>query len=565
MRMPLNEIETHTDDSVLSRGLAYFREGLVTQCEEITVGKYEAVVEGTDDYVVRIDLKDGMVGACSCDCPYDFGPICKHVVAVCFHLRQDNPNPQKPPAKSNRSRKPAKRGTVTDRVNELLEKITHDELKRFTSEAVVRDPSFREIFLSSFASDEAGESKAFYAKRVKALLRSASDRHGFIGRNASGKTARDVFQLLDSAQNRIEAQNYMSAVHICMAVMEQMVEALQYADDSNGSIGDCIVSAFEMLLEIADLSLPEDVRAHLIDYCFSAFEKKTFKGWDWHIGILRLASMLLKTEEEFELLLARTNEAGSSDYEAEEAERITYRALVNIRGDREAQAYLEQHLSNPSLRRKAIENELNKKRYDRARSLAEDGVEYDRAREKRGLVLEWHEWLLKIAQAQNDRENILNHARLLFVDGFRREQDYYELMKQQVDEDDWPILVEELIEDVQTKSRGYPAGRIAEIYVREGWHRRLLDLVKTAPSLESIERHEKHLKKYYADELASLYADAVAKYVRENTGRQHYKTAAKYLRRITKLGFPKKAAEIAESLRAEFPQRRALREELDSA
>lgn len=563
MKMRSNEIEKHIDESVLSRGLDYFNDGLVTKCEEMTAGKYEAVVAGTDDYAVRIDLKNGNVVACSCDCPYDFGPICKHIAAVCFHLRQDNPKPRKTAATPNRIRKPAGRETVTERVNKLLERITHDELKRFVSDAVLRDASFREMFLSSFATDKAVESKAFYAKRVKSILRSASDRHGFIGWHASGQVARPVFELLDSARKQIDTRNHMNAVYICEAVMEQMVEALQYADDSNGSLGDCIVSAFEMLLRLANLPLPENVRAHLIDYCFTAFEKKTFKGWDWHIGVLQLASMLVKTEEELQLLLARTNEPGLSDYETEAAECITYQALLTVRGDREAQGYLEQHLSNPGLRRIAIENELDKRRYDRARSLAEDGVEYDRA-EKRGLVLEWHDWLLKIAQAQNDRENILTQARLLFVSGFRREQEYYELMRQHVDGHNWPIFVEELIEDVRTKSWGYRTGRIAEIYVREGWHDRLLELIRTDPSLESIERYERHLKKDYANDLAMLYADAVAKYARENTVRQHYKTAVRYLTRIAKLGFPKKAAEIAESLCAEFPQRRALHEELDS-
>ena len=50
MRMPLIEFERLIDESVLKRGLTYFKKGLVIQYEEITVGKYEAVVAGTEDY-----------------------------------------------------------------------------------------------------------------------------------------------------------------------------------------------------------------------------------------------------------------------------------------------------------------------------------------------------------------------------------------------------------------------------------------------------------------------------------------------------------------------------------
>jgi hypothetical protein len=561
--MPLIEFERLIDESVLKRGRTYYNKNLVTQCEEIANGKYEAVVAGTEDYTVQISLTDGIISECICVCPYDMGPICKHIVAVCFHLRQGGPNPKKHAARSTKSRKPAKRKTMADQVNELLEKITLDELKQFTSEVVLPDRSLREIFLSSFATHDSGGSKAFYVKRVKAILRSASDRHGFIGWHSSGRVWADVSRMLDSAQKHIEKQDFMSGIYTSTAVMEQIAAALQYADDSNGSLGDCVRSAFDMLCEITSLSLPEKPRLHLINYCFTTFDKKVYEGWDWHTGMLDLASRLLGTEEELLLLLARTKAAKRSDYEVEEAERITYQALLKIRGEREAQSYLEQHISNPCLRRKAIENDLQKRRYEYARSVALDGVEYDQEK-RRGLVQEWYDWLLKIAQAQNDCENIIDHARKLYIDGFRHEQDYYGLMKQHVAPDRWANFVEELIGDVAAKSWGYPAGRIAEIYVREGWYDRLLEMLKTSPSLESLERYEKYLKRDYADELAMLYADAVIKFVRDNTGRQYYKTAAKYLRRIKKLGSPEKASEIVETLRSEYPQRRALQEELDS-
>lgn len=42
--MPLIEFERFMDESVIRRGHTYFEKNLVTQCEEITAGKYEAVV-----------------------------------------------------------------------------------------------------------------------------------------------------------------------------------------------------------------------------------------------------------------------------------------------------------------------------------------------------------------------------------------------------------------------------------------------------------------------------------------------------------------------------------------
>ena len=560
--MPLIEFEQFIEAAMLKRGRTYFNKGFVTQCGEINEGMYRAVVAGTKDYVVQLSLDNGTITESVCDCPYDLSSVCKHIVAVCFHLRQDGQDITKATTKSGGSRKSVKRKTNADQVSELLEKITHDELKQFVSEMAENDRSFRQNFQSTFAARGPGESKAYYAKQVKSILRSAPDRHGFIDPYTSGQVWSEVARLLDSAQKHLEIKSYTSAINICAAVLEQMTAALQYADDSNGSIGDCVRYAFDLLFSIANLPLPEDVRLNLIDYCFKAFDKEVFEGWDWHLQMLELASELLKTEEELQLLLGRIRKARRSDFEVEKAESITYQAFLRIRGEEEAETYLTQHLANPKLRRKAIEKSLDTKQYEKAREYALDGIELDR-KAKPGLVMEWYNWLLKIAQAQNDRENIINISRLLFIDGFRHEQDYYDLMKQHLPADEWTDFVEGLIKDVDRKGRGYPAGRIADVYVREGWYARLLELIRDSPSLKELERYEPHLKKDYANDLAILYADAVVKYVRENIGRQHYKTAAKYLRRIKKLGAPEKANEIVEKLRVEYPQRRALQEELE--
>lgn len=562
MRIPFVEFEKFIDGPVRKRGLTYFNQGHVTECDEITDGTYEAVVAGTEDYTVRVNLDGEMITDYLCDCPYDMGPVCKHIAAVCFWLRQGRLDIKKTNTRSAGQNKPRKRKTIADQVNELLEKITHDELRQFIREVAERDRPFRETFLSSFAMRDEGESREFYIKRVKSILRSASDRHGFVGWHASGKVGADIYRLLDAAKKRVEQQNYMSAVYVCTAVMEQMTEALQYADDSNGDIGGCVDYAFDILADTADLALPEEDRIYLIDYCFTAFDKKIYEGWDWHTNVLQLASLLLKNEKELQLLIARTETSGLTDYELEFTESITYHALLKIRGEKEAEKYLELHIGNPNLRRKSIENALNEKQFEHACLLARNGIEQDHMK-KPGLAMEWYDWLLRIAQAQKNRGDIIQYARLLFIDSFRHEQNYYEVMKKHVPAKEWTNFVEMLIVDVANKARGYPAGIIAEIYVREAWWDRLMEMIKTSPSLASLEKYETYLKKDYSNELAGLYADAVIGFVSNSTGRQDYKTAARYIRRIKKLGATEKAARTIETLRVKYPRRPALMEELD--
>ena len=89
MNIPLNEFEQHIDEDILKRGLQYFKKGYVTSVDELSGGEYEAIVEGSDTYIVQLQLKNGSLTTCNCTCPYDWGPICKHEVAVMFYLQQD--------------------------------------------------------------------------------------------------------------------------------------------------------------------------------------------------------------------------------------------------------------------------------------------------------------------------------------------------------------------------------------------------------------------------------------------------------------------------------------------
>ncbi|MFA5300512.1 MAG: SWIM zinc finger family protein, partial [Lutibacter sp.] len=548
----------------LKRGLSYFKNGHVNEPEEISHGEYEAIVEGTEDYLVQLSLKNGMITDYVCSCPYDMGPICKHVVAVIFYMQQDVLDLSKKPKSEKKEKTPkaAKRKTVAEQVNELLKNVTHDELKQFIREKSTKNTDFRNLFLSSFAQYNTDESKELYVKQVKSILRSASDRHGFIDWSSSRHVGYAIDTLLAAAQKQIANGNFRSAVFICTAVMEQMTEALQYSDDSNGDIGGCIAAAYEMLFQIASEQTDEKMRKHIIEYCFSAFDEKIYEDWEWHIGVLRIASTLLKTNDEIEYIFAQIDNVQKSDYEREEAQNIKYNILLETKGEKEAEKYLEQNISNSKLRRAAIQKSLENKNYEKAVSIAQDGINFD-MKDKPGLAKEWYGWLLKIAQAQNDVEKIIEYARFLFIDNFRNEQDYYQILKQNVKPQKWNNFVEEIIQDITTKKGWLDTGLIASIYIKEAWWERLFELVKKSPNLSNIKHYEEYLSDNYANEIVELYAEAVIKYMANSMGRNHYQEACRYLRRIINLGGKQKSNELIAYFRAEYPKRKALMEELN--
>lgn len=566
MNIPFNQFEQYIDETILKRGLSYFKNGHVSEPEEITVGVYETIVAGSEDYTVQLKIKNENIVEHVCTCPYDFGPVCKHIVAVLFYLQQDvlELKPKVIPLKKTKEKnteKKVKKKAISEQVDELLEKITHDELKQFIREKAEHNPPFRNIFLSSFAHQNSNESKELYAKQVKSILRTAADREGFIYWNQARDVGKQVSELLTTAQKQLENKNYKSAIFICTAVMEEMTEALQFADDSNGDIGGNIDFAFELLVNISKKKLPDEIRTQLFDYCLSSFEKRIYSGCDWHIGVMHLASEILTTESEAQQIINHLDKLQHSEYDGEQAQIIKLNIIKKTKGEKEAEKFIEQNLSNPNLRRESIHKALINKSYEKAIQFANDGIQQDQ-KSKPGLAMEWYNWLLKIAQAQNNNVKIIEYARLLFIDNFTHEQDYYQLLKNNSLPEKWTPFVEQIIKDIVAKNRWLDTDLISRIYINEQWWNRLLELVKQNPSLHFIEQYEKHLSKDYAHELVSMYANAIENYMKVSTGRNHYQTACKYLRRVIKLGGRETVEKIIADFRKQYPQRKALMEEL---
>ena len=565
MHIPLRHFEDYIDETILRRGLSYFKNGQVHEPDEIRTGEYEAIVEGTEDYTVRMTIKNGAITEHVCNCPYDMGPVCKHLVAVIFYLQQDELELTQKPAKAKSAspKKTKKRKTVAEQVDELLEKTTHDELKQFVREQATLNAAFRNQFLSSFVRHNSDESKGLYEKQVKAILRSAKESDGFIDRSGAGHLGDAVDTLLDSAKKQIDNQNFKSAVFICTAIMEQMVGALEYADDSNGDIVGAIEAAYQMMYTLAASQPAEDIRKQIIDYALSTVDKKIYADGDWNVGMLQIAAMLVNTEEEMETVFRELDKLQDSEYEREETQSIKYEVILKTKGEKAADDFLEANITNPKLRRIVIQAALANGNYKKAISIAKGGIDYDK-KKRLGLVIEWYDWLLKIAQAQGEKEKIMEYARLLFIDNFSHEQDYYAILKQHVAPDTWVSFVEGIIQDIAKKKRWFDKEHIAGIFIKEGWMDRLLELVKKFPDLNTIAQYETHLSGKYTPEVVDLYLNALLEYVKKNVGRNHYKEACRYLRRVIKLGAREKANELISFFRTEYRSRKALIEELNN-
>ena len=557
MKIPLNEFEQLIDEKILKRGLSYFKGGAITDFSEISTGEYEAIVSGTEEYTVQLEISNNTIVEHNCDCPYDMGPICKHVVATIFYLQQNklelnNPNFTIPKKKKSKS--------VSQQIKESLKAISHQELIEFVQENSKKDKKFRNYFLAYFGHLSQNQSKEFYQKQIHSILQSAAGRDGWIGWSDMKYVVNTTEPFLENAKKYLANNSFENVFFISTALLEEMTEALQYGDDSNGDLGYFIESAMELLSKLTKEKLPETLKQEIFKYCISSFNEQLFKGWNWHLGMLHIACELIEKESDADIIL-NCFDTVNGEYEREQAQSFKLNLLRKFKDKKEVEKYIDKHISNSLIRTKEIEKAFESEDFEKAIKLSKDGIKCDE-KDRPGLAKDWYNWLLKVAQAEKDTAKIIEYARFLFIDNFHPEQDYYQILKDNIETTKWHPFLEEIIKEITPKQRWTYTGLIRKIYIKEEWWDRLFLMLKQNLSMENIQQNEEYLAKDYSSELIELYSERITNYVEKFIGRNHYQTACRYLRRMKKLGGNDRVNELIELFRKQYPQRKALMDEL---
>ncbi len=557
MKIPLNEFEQLIDEKILKRGLSYFKGDAINDFTEISNGGYEAIVFGTEEYTIQLKIHNKTITEYNCDCPYDMGPVCKHIVAVIFHLQQDELGLNEPNISKSRKKKTK---SVSQQVKELLKTISHKELIEFVQQNSKKDKKFRNYFLASFGHLSQNQSKEFYQKQIHSILQSAAGRDGWIDWSDMKYVVNTTQPFLENAKKYLTNTNFENVFLISTALLEEMTEAFEYGDDSNGDLGYFIESAMELLSKLTQEKLPKDLKERIFEYCISTFKQKLFEGWDWHLGMLHIACKLIDKESDANIILDCL-ESVNGDYERERAQCFKLDLLRRFKGEKEVDEYINKHISNPSIRKKEIEKSFENNNFEKVIQLSEDGIKCDK-KDKPGLVKVWCNWLLKVAQTQKNTSKIIEYSRFLFINNFHPEQDYYQILKETIENEKWHPFLEEIIKEITPKNRWTYTELVRKIYIKEEWWDRLFMMLKQNLSMQNIEQNEQYLSKEYSSELIELYSERITSYVEKYIGRNHYQTACRYLRRMKKLGGNEQVNELIELFRKQYPKRKALIDEL---
>lgn len=512
-------------------------------------------MSGTEDYTVKLTIKNGVIAQHQCDCPYVLGSVCKHVVAVVFGIMESEWQLLAPKPKKEKAAAKPKSMSVAQQIKTILKNVSHEELMEYVEIRCKKDLKFKNDFLTVFSKWIPAETLSFahFKKQIQSILKSAKDKYGHIPSYKMKFVSENAAKLVDLSEKYYSEKQLDNLFFLSAALLESFTEALQFADDSYGEIGYFIDESLSKFDLLTDEDLSDKLRKDLYDYCISSYQKKIFEGWDWHLGMLNYASKLAKTEAEYQEILALM-ELIFKEYDKKTVQVSQITLYRRFRPDK-VDSFLKENIENDILRRSEIAIAFERNDFEYAKELALYGIAKET--DGRRILSDDYSLMLDIALAQNDTKNIVFYARLHFLNFNYYKKDVYQMMKENVPKEDWNAFLEEIINETRDNS-------IKEkIFIKEAWWERLCKhLLEVRPSLRFIKEYEKYLAKDYSPQLIMLYKENLETYLDTNVSRDYYKEVCQYLRRMKKIGGNEEANQLIALYRGKFGNRRALMEEL---
>ncbi len=565
--MNLNNFDDKIDSTILNRGYEYFLDNAVTHLQDMKFGTWASLVEATQDYSVVIKLDEHEIIEWDCNCLYDHGPICKHVVATLYALGDG----QEILPKTTKKTKPKKKSINKNKVDEIFSKVDKQELQDFILQQFPLYRGIKNSFIAYFAEYLDEDINKKYQTIVRNVYKSAKGSYGFIDYRSTYKLERPLMKLINKAYDLANRNKITEALAISKSIIENIPNFIHHMDDSDGSAGGLFSDAFSLFTEICEKAHPE-LKDELFKYCLKELPKEKYSDFSFDDNFLGVLPALITTKRQENQYLK------SLDKQIEKAklskfsygltqylvEKINY--YLNSSQNKEAQILIQENLKYSEIRKILVEQVMSTQDYSFVKELCEEGIVIANQKRHPGTTNYWHKKLLEVAKLEKNKADIRQWTEVLFNNNYR-DMDYYRKLKSTYTKKQWVDKCESILDEIKDKNKfgGYGAAQeIADIFVEEEYFERLLKLMQiNADTIDLTDAYSDYLIKLYPDELIELYGKGITKYAKQ-TGRSFYNQVVKHMKTLSKISNSEsKIEELLAYFKQTYKNRRAMIEVLN--
>ena len=553
-QLTLSNFENQLSEVLLSRGHDYIGNVIdLKNAGNEEYNQWRAKVQGSETYrvVIQTDLATEAIRFSSCTCPFD-GPICKHQVAVLYSIQMTDDEKVKKPTVS------------LDKVDDLLSKVTFEELKDYVKLYTNNDTEFKNHLLSSFAAKSC-KTVADFKGVIEQALRPLKRKHGFVKFHEFDNAVKPIEALVEGASQCMMQNDFQTGVNIYLATLEKLIPALETIDDSDGVLSSIIDNSFLGLSLIKEHHPPKSILSALTKYAVKKSTSPAMQGMDHGWQFAELAAEVASADDEnliIKMVISLKREGKGSEfiewYSGERAANVLVHYFFNNKSEEEVLDFVNQNLKYYSIRKIAINHAIREKNLDKALTLVEDGINDAKQTKHQGTVNDLRKILLKIYLQKSDTKNIISTAEQLFNDTYG-DLNSYRILKEHLPKDEW-VDKSKMYKQKLEKHHEYQS--LAEILKEENNAEELLRVLTVANNITLIQEYDRFIPQVLIPQLQKIYFSLITASLEARADRSNYRFNARLLKKMLGRFDDLLTIGFANLLRERYKARKALLEEL---
>ena len=543
--MNISNLKTYVPAKLYKRGLDYFEQDFVEQLTEDAPNRWHALVAGTRDYEVSVNLtKDGTIVGSYCTCPFESDSLCKHEVAVCLAIREYK--------KENGS-------TAVDVLTQL-KTLKKAELLEILEELVEKQPSVHLYLTEKFSNPDGMDEE-----RARRLIRKSASRRGFIEWDRTDQALEGVWEVLEYMDGLNSQHDAERIIRLSLIIIKECTEMLQIADDSSGGISSAIYESLEKVDEaLAEWSeeLDEATVDRMLDLLYPhilfALEQDITDAASHLVeAVLQWNERGDFTEKLYNFIaeLIASNEMQNKTYDYTEERFHMYQlAILQQQGKQElVEAFYVKHHRYPAVRKAQILQALDGGEFEKVIRLCAESEGLDA--KLAGLLHDWKKLRFEAYEGMGRKEEMIKLAYAFALEG---EELYYYKLRELVAAEQWPEMLSALLAEMITHPRSRPL--YLGILIDEERVEELLEYCRA--NIQEIENLHPYLLADYPHEVNEIYTAYIYRLIERASNRKAYWSACQKIKDFQQALGAEAAAGLIEELKFMYPKRSALLDEL---
>lgn len=552
--MDLNNFTEKINDKILGRGYSYYKLGAIVDESNIGDGEYCFIVRGTYDYEVEVKINENKdILDSNCNCPYDFGPICKHEVAVYYYLNDFISNAEN------------KINVKTIDLKELLGELRNEELIEIIVKMAEKDKTIKENIIFRYSKYSYEEELAIFRKILGSKLDKYLRGEGYIHYNETYYFANEIGELLIKGIDKsINNDNPMLAVDIIFIIFEEVLNAFQYADDSNGEIGMLADEAIENLnIIVKDYIDNKHVKKEIFDKILDNVDMKVLDSWqDYRIDLLEICFEFAdekiwreRLKRKIQELIDKNEKDVFNGYYKERLLVLLYEITDTYGSGEEAEELIKNNIEYEYFRQLLIDKYKKEKNFLKVVNLALEGEKQDE--EFPGLVNVWKKERYEAYKKLSLKDEQDKLGRELLLSG---NFEYYEELKS-LHKGNEKNLYNEILREIKDNRVRYWNNVYLELIIYEGDLEEILNFTRNNPIY--IERFADMLINDYREDVIKIYRDYIFQELKLASNRKKYRQICESIKKIGELTTNKEVEKLIDELSLLHSNRPALLDELN--